>query len=64
MNTCNAQKQRLRVTLDFEVFEDFDVRQIDFHKLFDINGSESLVATVEDLSDNVESLWESVYTVC
>jgi hypothetical protein len=61
MNTCIGQKQRLRVTLDFEVFEDFDVQQIDFHKVFDIHGGESLTVTVEDLSANVESLWETAY---
>jgi hypothetical protein len=61
MNTCIGQKQRLRVTLDFEVFDDFDVQQIDFHKVFDISGDESLTVTVEDLSANVESLWETAY---
>ena len=61
MNTCIGQKQRLRVTLDFEVFDVFDVQQIDFHKVFDIAGDESLTVTVEDLSANVESLWETAY---
>ena len=61
MNTCSGQKQQIRVTLDFDVFEDFDVRQIDFHKVFDIQGGENLTVTVEDLSADVENLWEAAY---
>lgn len=61
MNTSIAQKQQIRVTLDFEVFEDFDVHQIDFHKVFDIQGGENLTVTVEDLSESVENLWEAAY---
>jgi hypothetical protein len=61
MNTSHAQKQQIRVTLDFEVFEDFDVNQIDFHKVFDIQGGENLTVTVEDVSESVENLWEAAY---
>jgi len=61
MNTSHAEKQQIRVTLDFEVFADFDVHQIDFHKVFDIGGGENLTVTVEDLSENVEELWEAAY---
>ena len=42
MNTCGGQMQRIRVTLDFEVYQDFDARQIDYETLFDIDGQESL----------------------
>ena len=61
MNTSHAQKQQIRVTLDFEVFEDFDVHMIDFHKVFDIQGGENLTVTVEDVSESVENLWEAAY---
>lgn len=61
MNTSHAEKQQIRVTLDFEVFADFDVHQIDFQKVFDIGGGENLTVTVEDLSENVEELWEAAY---
>ena len=61
MNTSHAEKQQIRVTLDFEVFADFDVHQIHFHKVFDIGGGENLTVTVEDLSENVEELWEAAY---
>ena len=45
----------------FEVFADFDFHQIDFQKVFDIGGGENLTVTVEDLSENVEELWEAAY---
>lgn len=61
MNTSHAEKQQIRVTLDFEVFADFDVHQIDFDKVFDIGGGENLTVTVEDLSENVEELWAAAY---
>lgn len=43
-----AQKRKVRVTLELEVFEDFDARQIDWEKLLDIQGGESLTSYVED----------------
>ena len=61
MNTSHAEKQQIRVTLDFDVYADFDVHQIDFHKVFDIQGGENLTVTVEDLSEEVEELWEAAY---
>ncbi len=43
-----SQKQRVRVTLDLEVFEDFDARNINWEKLFDLEPGESVEAYVED----------------
>jgi hypothetical protein len=43
-----AQKKRVRVTLDLEVFSDFDARQINWEKLFKLEPSESVDAYVED----------------
>lgn len=55
--------QRIRVTLDFEVYQDFDARQIDYETLFDIDGQESLTVTVEELHDTkVDSYWEHAYS--
>ena len=46
-----AQKQRYRITLDLEVMEDFDPHQIDWHQLFELEGSERVIDSyVEDLS--------------
>jgi len=61
MNTSHAEKQQIRVTLDFDVYADFDVHQIDFNRVFDIQGGENLTVTVEDLSEEVEELWEAAY---
>ena len=63
MNTCGGQMQRIRVTLDFEVYQDFDARQIDYETLFDIDGQEALTVTVEELHDTkVDSYWEHAYS--
>ena len=61
MNTCTGQLQRIRVTLDFEVFEDFDVNNINFHKVFQIDGNENLTVSIENWSEKVENLWDTVY---
>ena len=45
-----AQKQRFRVTLELDVFEDFDPNQIDWEKVLDVQGNESVSAYIEDLS--------------
>ena len=55
--------QHIRVTLDFEVLEDsFHPNQIDYHSLFDINDDkEKLSVTVENLSVDIDTLWEQSY---
>ena len=49
-----AQKQRYRITLDLNVLGDFNPHGIDWQKLLDIQGTESLDTYVEDLSTPVE----------
>ena len=51
--------QTIRVTLDFEVYDDFDVNQIDFNKVFDIQGGESVEVTVKNMSEQLETFWEA-----
>lgn len=48
-----AQKNRYRITLDIEAFQDFDPNNINWEKLFELQGSESCEAYVENLSDDV-----------
>ena len=62
-NNSAPNLQRIRVTLDFEVDGDsFHPRQIDYHSLFDINcETEKLTVTVEDLSVDVDTLWEHAF---
>jgi len=45
-----AQKQRYRVTLEFEVFDDLDPHQLDWDKVFELEPAEKVEAYVEDLS--------------
>jgi hypothetical protein len=45
-----AQKKKVRITLEFEVFPDFDARQIDFEKLFKLEPAENVEVYVEDFS--------------
>lgn len=45
-----AQKKKVRVTLEFDVFQDFDARQINWDKMFDLEPAEKVEAYVEDFS--------------
>lgn len=47
-----AQKKKVRVTLELNVFQDFDAKQIDFEKLFELEPAESVQVYVEDFSEN------------
>ena len=55
--------QHIRVTLDFEIDgNSFHPNQIDYHALFDINpDEEKLTITIEDLSVDIDTLWEQSY---
>ena len=50
MSLAYAQKQKVRITLELEVFEDFDAHNIQWDRLLDIQGNESVSAYVEELS--------------
>ena len=43
-----GKKQKVRITLELNVFEDFNARDIDFEKLFKLEPSESVEAYVEE----------------
>jgi len=47
-----AQKQKVRITLDLEVFQDFDARQIDWDKLFNLEPGENVEAYVEEFDND------------
>ena len=55
--------QHIRVTLDFEIDgNSFHPNQIDYHALFDINeDKEKLSVTIENLSVDIDTLWEQSY---
>jgi len=44
-----AQKVRYRVTLELDVFSDFNPHQVDWEKVFQLEPAESVNAYVEDL---------------
>ena len=48
---CNATKYR--ITLELEVFDDFNPRQIAGDKVLDLGGSEHVESYIEDLSNPV-----------
>jgi len=43
-----AQKQHVRITLDLQVLSDFNARDIDFEKLFDLEPTESVDVYIEE----------------
>jgi hypothetical protein len=47
-----AQTKKVRVTLELNVFDDFNAQDIDFQKLFNLEPSESCEVHVEDFSRN------------
>lgn len=63
-----AQKSKYRITLEIEAMDDFNPHQIDWEKLFELQGDEKCEAYVEDLSTKYDSLWwlceESVEKLC
>ena len=50
-----AQKQRYRITLEISALEDFDPRQIDWNKLFELEGGEHCEAYVESLNEDLHT---------
>ena len=48
--------QHYRVTLDMSVLGDFDPRQVDYTKVFDLQENEEVEAYVEEL-DTAEIVW-------
>ena len=52
-----AQKTKYRITLEIEAMDDFNPHQIDWEKLFELQGDEKVDAYIEDLSSKYDSLW-------
>jgi len=51
MKTSYAHKKSISITLDLEVYDDFDYRDIDFSSLLELEGDESLDVSITDHSD-------------
>jgi len=50
-----AQKNKYRITLELDVLQDFNPRDIDWEKLFQLGGDEHVKAYIEDLS--LDRVW-------
>ena len=48
-----GQKSKYRITLELDVFDDFNPRQIAWGKVLDLGGSEHVESYIEDLSNPV-----------
>tara|TARA_B100001094_G_C17963253_1_gene686538 strand:- start:648 stop:821 length:174 start_codon:yes stop_codon:yes gene_type:complete len=48
-----AQKRKYRITLELDVLDDFNPRQIDWDKVFEIQDNESVESYIEDMSNPV-----------
>jgi|TARA_B100000131_G_C18074233_1_gene595738 hypothetical protein len=57
MYPTHLQKTKYRVTLDFDVFEDFDPYNINFNKLFEIEGEEKLDVYIEKEEYEFNDIW-------
>lgn len=44
-----AQKQRVRVTLDLEVYDDLDLQKQDWESILDLEGDENVHVSIEYL---------------
>ena len=48
-----GQKTKYRITLELDVLDDFNPRQIEWEKLFELQDNESVESVIEDLQDPV-----------
>lgn len=51
MHTSYTHKRTIQVTLDLEVYEDFDLRDVDFSELLSLEGDESVDVSINDYSE-------------
>ena len=49
----NWTKTKYRITLELDVFDDFNPRQIAWDKVLDMGDNESVVSYIEDVSNPV-----------
>ena len=52
-----AQKSKYRITLEIEALDDFNPHQINWEKLFQLDGNESVECYIENLSSKYDHLW-------
>ena len=52
-----VSKRKYSVTLDFDVYEDFNPYEINWNKLFQIEGQEHLDVDIKNLDDDRDINW-------
>ena len=52
----NRTEQRYRITLELDVQDDFNPRQIDWRKVFELSEDETVVSYIEELDIDPELL--------
>ena len=50
MNTSYSHKKTISITLNLEVYDDFDYNQIDFNSLLELEGNETVDVSITDHS--------------
>ena len=56
-NSQIVSKKRFQVTLDFDVYNDFNPYEIQWNKLFQIEGQENLDVEIRDITDLFDDNW-------
>jgi hypothetical protein len=51
MNTTYSHRKSIRITLDLEVYDDFNYNEIDFSSLLELEGNETVEVSITDHSD-------------
>ena len=51
MQTSYSHKRAIQITLDLEVYGDFDIRDLDFSELLSLEGDESVDVSISDFSE-------------
>ena len=51
MNTSYSHKKTISITLDLEVYDDYDYSHIDFNSLLELEGNETVDVSIIDHSD-------------
>ena len=51
MQTSYSNKKSISITLDLEVYDDFNYREIDFSSLLELEGDENIEVSITDHSD-------------
>ena len=52
-----VSKRKFSITLDFDVYEDFNPYEIDWIKIFQIEGQEHLDVNIKNIDEDLDTNW-------